>query len=170
MFSKLSTPLTKAIRTSEGVLIFGINIVLGVGAALEPTQLPPKVAAIISGSTIVAHLAARTLLKVVAVQKSVGVEAPQTVDVPHELARIGEHLGLVTHNQLQAIAGTLETALNDMNAHLAEHVRAVIAAAEAAVHPLQEVPAPAAEAPQAAQPAPAAAPAQAAPAPTGQSV
>lgn len=72
----LTTPLTKAIRTSEGIMVYLVNFVLGFGAAVDPSSLPPGVAAKWAAVVTVGHVLSRTLLKVFAAQKSFGVGPP----------------------------------------------------------------------------------------------
>lgn len=73
---KLSAPLTKAIRTSEGILVWLTNIGLAAGALVDPTTLPPKEAAIVASAITGLHVASRTLLKVTALQQGAGIAAP----------------------------------------------------------------------------------------------
>jgi len=82
MFSipQISQPLAKAIRTSEGILVFATSAVIAAGSAIEPGKLPPKDAAYVAAGLAVAHVVSRTLLKVTAVQGKVGVGAPIPVD------------------------------------------------------------------------------------------
>lgn len=77
---KVSAPLAKAIRTSEGVIVWVSNIVLGVGALLDPSKLPPKEAAIVAGALSAAHIASRTVLKATALQQGAGIAAPIPFD------------------------------------------------------------------------------------------
>lgn len=76
---QFSAPLAKAIRTSEGILVYVINLGLAAGALLDPSKLPPREAAIVGSALAGLHVASRTLLKVVAVQAGVGVGAPIAV-------------------------------------------------------------------------------------------
>jgi hypothetical protein len=90
MIPKLSQPLTKAIRTIEGVLVIVIDAGLAVGAALAPHKLPPEVAAILGSANTGLLVAGRTLLKIFAIQKGVGIEPPADageLDLPPESAR-----------------------------------------------------------------------------------
>lgn len=73
---KLSAPLAKAIRTSEGILVWLTNLGLAVGALIDPSTLPPKEAAIVASAVTGLHVASRTLLKVTALQQGAGVTAP----------------------------------------------------------------------------------------------
>jgi hypothetical protein len=73
---RLSAPLTKAIRTSEGILVWLVNLGLAAGALVDPTTLPPKEAAIVVSALTGLHVASRTLLKVTAVQQGVGIAPP----------------------------------------------------------------------------------------------
>jgi hypothetical protein len=77
---RLSAPLTKAIRTSEGILTWLSSVVIAIGAAIDPSKLPPKVAAIVVGALTVAHSVSRTILKATAIQKDLGVDAPIPFD------------------------------------------------------------------------------------------
>lgn len=86
---QISGPLAKAIRTSEGVLVFAFNVVVAVGAALDPSKLPPKEAGILVAATTIAHSGLRTLLKVTAIQKGFGVGAPAQIE-PVPVAEAGE--------------------------------------------------------------------------------
>jgi hypothetical protein len=82
---KLSVPLTKAIRTSEGILVWLTNLGLAAGALIEPSTLPPKEAAIVASAVTGLHVVSRTLLKVTALQQGAGLPAPAT-DLVEELA------------------------------------------------------------------------------------
>jgi hypothetical protein len=73
---KVSAPLAKAIRTSEGILVWVSNLALAAGALVDPSKLPPKEAAIVAGALSAAHIASRTVLKVTALQQGAGIEAP----------------------------------------------------------------------------------------------
>src|ERR1700746_3473215 len=71
-----TVPLAKSIRTGEGILVYLINLVLGLGAVIDPNSLPPAVAAKWAAIVAAAHVVSRTALKVMAVQKSIGVQPP----------------------------------------------------------------------------------------------
>jgi hypothetical protein len=73
---KLSAPLAKAIRTSEGILVWGTNLALALAAGIDPSGLPPKYAAIVAGAVTALHVVSRTSLKVVALQQGIGIAAP----------------------------------------------------------------------------------------------
>jgi hypothetical protein len=76
MLPKITAPLAKAARTSEGILLAVTAAAAGVGSAIDPSKLPPKEAAIVASALAGLHAVTRTTLKVVAVQKGVGVGAP----------------------------------------------------------------------------------------------
>lgn len=86
---KLSAPLTKAIRTSEGILVWATNVVLAAGALVDPSTLPPKEAAVVGSVLTGLHVASRTLVKVTALQQGVGLAAPVPFESPiaDELAK-----------------------------------------------------------------------------------
>ncbi len=94
----LSAPLTKAIRTSEGILVWLTNVGVAAAALINPATLPPKEAAIIASAVTGLHVASRTLLKVQALQAGVGVrppvdEAALVSQLADELAgKVGIHL------------------------------------------------------------------------------
>lgn len=71
---KLSAPLTKAIRTSEGILVWGVNIAVGVASAIPAAHLTVKEAAIIATINTGAHTAQRGLLKAIALGKGAGID------------------------------------------------------------------------------------------------
>lgn len=73
---KHTSPLAKAIRTSEGILVYLINLVLGLGAIIDPSKLPPVVAAKWAAVLAIAHLVARTGLKILAVQRGLNIGDP----------------------------------------------------------------------------------------------
>ena len=63
-----TTPLAKAITTTEGILTILINAVLGLAAFVPTHGLNPTVAAVVSGATTVALTAQRGLVKAKALQ------------------------------------------------------------------------------------------------------
>lgn len=137
MFPKFTAPLAKALRTSEGVLVYVLNAALAAGTIIEPSKLPPKEAAIVAAAVTGAHLAARTLLKVVAVQKSVGLGEPEHVNVADEVKGLLEHHAGVHQAQLQQLTGAISAGLSNLNAGLAQHVKqAVSEIAQAADRPI----------------------------------
>jgi hypothetical protein len=73
---KLSAPLTKAIRTSEGIMVWAVNVGTVAFTLLESSKLPPKEAGIIVAANTAFHGGYRTLLKVIALQKGVGIGEP----------------------------------------------------------------------------------------------
>lgn len=73
MIPDKTSPLTKAIRTSEGVLVYLVNIALVVGAAIPSDHLSAKRAATLAIIMNGLHLVSRTLLKITAIQKGVGI-------------------------------------------------------------------------------------------------
>jgi hypothetical protein len=73
MIPKLSAPLSKAIRTSEGIAVWAINIALGIAAAIPNTHLTVKEAGILATITTGLHVASRTALKITAVAKAAGL-------------------------------------------------------------------------------------------------
>lgn len=79
MVPKLSAPLTKAIRTSEGIAVWVLNIALGIASSIPQTHLSVKEAGILATITTGIHVASRTMLKVTAVSKGLGApEIPFT--------------------------------------------------------------------------------------------
>lgn len=164
---KLSAPLTKAIRTSEGILVWLVNVGLAAGAILEPAKLPAKEAAIVGGALTGLHVASRTLLKITALQRGVGIEAPQEIDLLPDLA---DHLAarlklpepVVTDETVARIVSEAVKAIGDPKATL----QALVSDAEEFAHEPpapQGPPAVAPAAPVAPAPPPAAAPAPPAP-------
>jgi hypothetical protein len=73
---KLSTPLAKSLRTAEGILVAIVNALVALTAGIDPHTLPRKEAAIILAAQNGALLAQRGLIKIVALQKGLGVGAP----------------------------------------------------------------------------------------------
>jgi hypothetical protein len=78
----LSQPLAKAIRTSEGIMVWAVNIGITLFTALESAALPHEAAAVIVTVNTGLHVLTRTLLKVFAVQKEIGIEAPEIPAIP----------------------------------------------------------------------------------------
>ncbi len=137
MFPKLTAPLAKAIRTSEGVLVYVLNAALAAGTIIEPSKLPPKEAAIVAAGLSGVHVAARTLLKVVAVQKNVGIAEPERVDVAEEVKGLLEHHAGVHQAQLQELTNAISRGLGDLNSGLAAHIKAAVSeVAQAADRPI----------------------------------
>ncbi|HEV3094981.1 MAG TPA: hypothetical protein VGY30_10760 [Solirubrobacteraceae bacterium] len=89
---KLSAPLTKAIRTSEGILVWLTNLGLAAGAVVDPSTLPPKEAAIVGSVLTGLHVASRTLLKVQALQMGVGIPAPASASETDLMEHLAGHL------------------------------------------------------------------------------
>ena len=71
MIPKLSAPLTKAIRTSEGVIVWVIGAALGIASAIPSTHLTTKEAGILASGIAALHVISRTALKGVALIKGV---------------------------------------------------------------------------------------------------
>lgn len=95
----LSTPLKAGIRTTEGILSGVVAGLISVCSVIDPHALPKKEGAIITAGIAVLYGVQRTLLKVVAVQKGLGVGAPiddQKLD--HTMASIVDQATAV--NQL----------------------------------------------------------------------
>lgn len=64
MVPRQTTPLAKAVRTLEGVLLTGTAVVSAAASAIDPHQLPPKYAAVLATVASVALGVQRTVLKV----------------------------------------------------------------------------------------------------------
>lgn len=73
MFPKLSAPLTKAIRTSEGIAFWAVNAAIGIAASVPAAQLSVKDAAILASINAGGLTVSRILLKVTAISKGVGL-------------------------------------------------------------------------------------------------
>lgn len=73
---KLSTPLAKGIRTTEGILTTVISGLIVLVSGVDPSTLPRKEAAIVTAGLAGLFMVQRGLLKVVAIQKGFGVAAP----------------------------------------------------------------------------------------------
>jgi len=86
---KVSAPLAKDIRTGEGVAFWLTSVGVAVTAAIDPTVLPVKWAATLVTVNAALQRVSRTLLKVVAIQKGVGVDQPINFD-PIPSAQAGE--------------------------------------------------------------------------------
>lgn len=80
MIPLATSPLGKAIRTSEGQLVAAVTAITTVTAGFDPSTLPRKEAAIVVGALAAVHSVSRTVLKAVAVLKGVGLDpiAPAT--------------------------------------------------------------------------------------------
>lgn len=63
MIPKLSAPLTKFIRTSEGILVWSFNVALVIGASIPSAHLSVKDAAILAAANNVIAVISRTALK-----------------------------------------------------------------------------------------------------------
>lgn len=79
---RLSAPLAKAIRTSEGILVYLVNIGLAAGSVIDPSKLPAKEAAIVGAGLTGLHVASRTLLKIAAVQKGLVPQLSSPIEPP----------------------------------------------------------------------------------------
>lgn len=101
---KVSAPLAKAIRTSEGILVWASNLALAAGALVDPSKLPPKEAAIVAGALTTIHTIGRTVLKVTALQQGAGIGAPIPFD-PLPAGAAGEVEQVIA--QGVTLAGTL---------------------------------------------------------------
>src|SRR5581483_5609202 len=73
---KLSTPLAKGIRTTEGILTYVVGGLITIVSGIDPQALPHKEAANLAVVLTVLYTIQRGLLKVVAIQKGFGVAAP----------------------------------------------------------------------------------------------
>lgn len=78
---QLSEPLAKSIRTGEGLLIYATNVALVVIAAL-PSSLSWTHAALFLTIVNSVHAVNRTVLKVTALQKGLGIGAPIPAKLP----------------------------------------------------------------------------------------
>lgn len=125
MFPKLTNPLAKAVRTSEGVLVWLINAALAAGTIIEPSKLPTKEAAIAASALTAVHVVSRTLLKVVAVQQGVGLGEPESVDVPAEVKKLVVDAGLASDQRFAEIGKVLNEGMNSLNGTLAAHIREI---------------------------------------------
>jgi hypothetical protein len=101
---KLSAPLTKAIRTSEGVMVWALNLSIAALTLVDPSRLPAKEAAILVSATTALHTAQRFGLKAIAMQKEIGIGPPTTFD-PVPAAAAGEIEQIVADGA--QLAGTL---------------------------------------------------------------
>ena len=97
MVPKLSQPLSKAIRTSEGIAIWAINIALGIAAAIPSTHLTVKEAGILATITTGLHVASRTALKVTAVAKAAGLPPIAFAPSAAVTAAVADAPALVTY-------------------------------------------------------------------------
>lgn len=70
---KVSAPLAKAIRTSEGILNLVVAAALAAVTTLDPSKLPPKEAGILLVVIAGLHGIQRTMLKINAVQYLAGI-------------------------------------------------------------------------------------------------
>lgn len=80
MGSKVTDPLAKAWRTSEGILTGLALVVLTVGSTIDPSKLPPKYAGILGTVLTVAHLVSRTGLKAKAITYGAAPAQPDAGD------------------------------------------------------------------------------------------
>lgn len=88
---KLSHPLTKAIATTEGVLVIIMDVASAVTTVLDPSLLPHKLAAGVIVVQHVALLAQRGYIKGKAVANLVGLPAPQLpLSKSHEITIVGD--------------------------------------------------------------------------------
>ena len=73
----LTSSMTKAIRTSEGIMAWVITLGTGALSYIEGIEfIPHQAAAIIIAANAALHIASRTLLKIFALQKEIGIEEP----------------------------------------------------------------------------------------------
>lgn len=71
MVPKQTAPLAKSVRTLENILAVATSALIAAGSAIDPHQLPPKVAGILATVLSFAVLTHRTVLKISAL-KSIG--------------------------------------------------------------------------------------------------
>ena len=73
--------MAKAIRTSEGIMAWAVGLATGIFSYIEGIEyIPHEVAAIVIAANAGLHIVSRTLLKIFALQKEVGIEAPITFE------------------------------------------------------------------------------------------
>lgn len=73
---KLSAPLAKGIRTTEGILTTVVTGLIVLVSGLDPSTLPRKEAAWVTGGLAALFMLQRGLIKTVAIQKGLGVAPP----------------------------------------------------------------------------------------------
>lgn len=108
---KLSSPLAKGIRTTEGILTTIITTLIALTSVVDPHALPKKEGAILVAATTVLYTLQRGLIKIVAIQKGLGVAAPiDDEKLDHTLAAIVDQATAVDNlfSQHQQIADDLE--------------------------------------------------------------
>lgn len=142
---QLSTPLTAGIRTTEGILSAIVTSLISICTIVDPHALPKKEAAILVAATAVLYGVQRTLLKVVAVQKGLGIAAPiDNVQLDHILGAVGaqaesvsqlvdQHATLVKGVEGLAKNGLTKQSIDDLMKKLEEFANApmVVSAAPA---------------------------------------
>lgn len=75
MVPKISAPLAKSIRTGEGILVYASNVALGLLGAL-PNGLTWKQSALFATILNGLHVVSRSMLKITAINKGLGIDAP----------------------------------------------------------------------------------------------
>lgn len=105
---KFSAPLTKAIRTTEGILVVAVNIAIGVASAIPTAHLSVKEAATLAVINNGALLAQRGLIKGIALLKLAGF-------TPLEPAVLGQAAGIAS-----AITPLVGTTIGDVAADVAK--------------------------------------------------
>lgn len=76
----MTSPLARAWKTTEGILVILLDLILVGTAAIDPSTVSPKTAAIVIGAQHVALLAQRGLIKAIALSKVPAVAA--VLDAP----------------------------------------------------------------------------------------
>src|ERR1019366_10303156 len=103
MIPKLSSPFVKAIRTSEGILVWVISAVLGVASAIPTTHLTTKEAAILASGVAALHVISRTALKITGVAKGFGL-APTPFTPPAAVQNVVNEVPVVVGQIAQDVA------------------------------------------------------------------
>ena len=85
-----TTPLAKAITTTEGIVVILSDVVLGAAASINPHVLSPKIAAIVVGAQHIALLAQRGVIKAKALQTLPPVE--KVVDSSDPLGQLAKEV------------------------------------------------------------------------------
>lgn len=93
---KLTGPLVKSIRTFEGWIVIGGTALLVVGSSIEPSQLPPELAAKLGAALGALHVVGLHAKKCVALLKGVGINLEPIVPTGSAAAEVPKAEELAT--------------------------------------------------------------------------
>jgi hypothetical protein len=148
LIPKLSSPLAKGIRTTEGILTSVVGGMITAASLIDPHALPKKESAILLAGLSVLYTIQRGLIKVVALQKGLGVGAPiDDAKLDHTVAAITDQAASVSQlvDQHKDIAEDLNNLVAGGHLPTKEQLDTLLQQLEKLANPLvpAETPAPA---------------------------